>query len=89
MAGPAENEARSLGRYKLELIVKIPCHSEGALVATEESHNFVVETLRYRSHRPEAVSLREGDIFEMACNKLTIKCKRMGHNASRFSLEAL
>jgi hypothetical protein len=38
------------------------CHSEGAFAVTEESVFSVVETLRYRSHRPEAVSLREGDI---------------------------
>ena len=37
--------------------------SEGAFFATEESRNFVGETLRYRSHRPDV--LREGDNFEM------------------------
>mgnify|MGYP000412775650 CR=1 FL=1 len=39
----------------LELISKIPCHSEGAVVATEESLVFGVEPLRYA----------QGDIFEM------------------------
>ena len=55
------------------------CHFEGAFVATDtcpggwcqgESRIVMTETLRFRSHRPEAVSLREGDIFETNATSL-------------------
>jgi hypothetical protein len=53
----------------MERVSKIPCHPEGALIATEGSLTIDAEILRCRSHRPDV--LREDDIFEMTCYKKT------------------
>jgi hypothetical protein len=55
---------RSQEILRKEHFLFIICHSEGALFATEESRIFPEKDSSLRSHRPEAVSLRENDILK-------------------------